>query len=202
MHPFHAARTSTGRYGTSLTRQSRHVFKSRFSNQITLFATSTTKSTTCRVWQYPASNESDAKNRGVLFLRDEEKATEWKAQTKRRDEISNLSTASRQAISHFLPAKYPTSVASGYFKFAAYSFTASIAGSASMVLSTQTLLLAVGVIGSHAQAGIMAGAFNWVMKDFVGQVGGVLFASQMGKTRAFDSDPKYVVVFASGQQYS
>lgn len=63
-----------------------------------------------------------------------------------------------------------------------------------MVLSTQTLLLAVGVIGSNAQkAGIMAGALNWVMKDFAGQLGGVLFASQMGKTRAFDADPKYVL---------
>ena len=60
-----------------------------------------------------------------------------------------------------------------------------------MVLSTQTLLLAVGVVGSNTQhAGIMAGAFNWVMKDFVGQLGGVIFASQMGKTKAFDADPK------------
>ena len=60
-----------------------------------------------------------------------------------------------------------------------------------MVLSTQTLLLAVGVVGTNAQqASIMAGAFNWVMKDFVGQLGGVLFASQMGKTKAFDNDPK------------
>ena len=60
-----------------------------------------------------------------------------------------------------------------------------------MVLSTQTLLLAVGVVGSNTQqAGIMAGAFNWVMKDFVGQLGGVVFASQMGKTKAFDADPK------------
>lgn len=60
-----------------------------------------------------------------------------------------------------------------------------------MVLSTQTLLLAVGVVGANVQqAGIMAGAFNWVMKDFMGQLGGVVFASQMGKTRAFDTDPK------------
>ena len=60
-----------------------------------------------------------------------------------------------------------------------------------MVLSTQTLLLAVGIAGSNAkEASIMAGALNWVLKDFVGQLGGVLFASQMGKTRAFDTDPK------------
>jgi hypothetical protein len=36
----------------------------------------------------------------------------------------------------------------------------------------------------------MAGALNWVMKDFMGQLGGIVFASQMGKTKAFDNDPK------------
>jgi hypothetical protein len=79
-----------------------------------------------------------------------------------------------------------------------------------MVLSTQTLLLAVGVVGSGSgsagvaavgvggpeaaaaivAAPIMAGALNWVLKDGVGQLGGVIFASKMGQTRRFDSNPK------------
>lgn len=102
-----------------------------------------------------------------------------------------IERATEEVLSYFLPAKYPESVAQGYGRFAGFCFTASVAGSAAMVLSTQTLLLAVGVVGSNVQhAGIMAGAFNWVMKDFVGQLGGVIFASQMGKTRAFDADPK------------
>jgi hypothetical protein len=96
------------------------------------------------------------------------------------------------SLSLLLPAQYPKSVAPGYLGFVTFCFSASIAGSAAMVLSTQTLLLAVGIVGaSHAgSAGILAGALNWVMKDFVGQLGGVIFASQMGQTRAFDSDPK------------
>jgi hypothetical protein len=90
-----------------------------------------------------------------------------------------------------LPAQYPQSVAKGYFGFASFCFTASIAGSAAMVLSTQTLLFAVGIVGaSSSSAGVMAGALNWVMKDFMGQLGGIVFASQMGKTKAFDNDPK------------
>ena len=50
---------------------------------------------------------------------------------------------------------------------------------AAMVLSTQALLIAVGV-GTHSAAPL-AGALNWVMKDGIGQLGGVIFASQLGK---------------------
>jgi hypothetical protein len=111
--------------------------------------------------------------------------------TDKKQEPLSLKDHSNHAISVFLPAKYPDSVAPGYLRFASFCFTASVAGSAAMVLSTQTLLLAIGVVGSNAHhAGIMAGALNWVLKDGIGQFGGVLFASQMGKTRTFDSDPK------------
>ena len=98
-----------------------------------------------------------------------------------------------KAVRLLLPANYPHSVADGYLGFVSFCFTASIAGSASMVLSTQTLLLAVGIVGqgsSGTSAGLMAGALNWVMKDFMGQLGGIVFASKMGKTKAFDNDPK------------
>lgn len=94
-------------------------------------------------------------------------------------------------VKHFLPAQYPHSVAPGYASYAAYSFGASVAGSAAMVLSTQTLLLAVGVVGSGpGQASVLAGALNWVLKDGVGQLGGVLYASFLGRTRRFDANPK------------
>jgi hypothetical protein len=124
-----------------------------------------------------------------------DKQQTWKLQAKvsstgEKKKIS-FEDAAHDALAHLLPAQYPNSVAPGYLRFASFCFTASVAGSAAMVLSTQTLLLAVGVVGSNVQqASIMAGAFNWVMKDFVGQLGGVLFTSQMGKTRAFDTDPK------------
>ena len=82
-------------------------------------------------------------------------------------------------IHPFLPAHYPHSVCSSYASYASYCFLGSIAGSSAMVLSTQALLIAVGV-GTQSAAP-MAAALNWVMKDGVGQLGGVIFASQLGK---------------------
>lgn len=104
---------------------------------------------------------------------------------------NQLQEIPKKVISLLLPAQYPQSVARGYLGFVSFCFTASIAGSAAMVLSTQSLLLAVGIVGqSTSGGGVMAGALNWVMKDFMGQLGGIVFASQMGKTKAFDNDPK------------
>ena len=74
-----------------------------------------------------------------------------------------------------------------------------------MVLSTQTLLLAVGIFGHNSvvagvgsssviNSSILAGALNWVLKDGVGQLGGVWFASYMSRssrTSQFDASPKY-----------
>lgn len=107
---------------------------------------------------------------------------------------SDLLTAVQDnVITYFLPARYPESVAPGYARFAGCCFCASVAGSAGMVLSTQTLLLAVGVVGSTGgKASIMAGALNWVLKDGIGQLGGVWFASRMSQAGSakFDADPK------------
>lgn len=144
-----------------------------------------------RVWNFPSSDGDDEKRRGNLYSMEEQSSLWVPKVTEYNKEKMSFVDAFRDAVSHFLPAQYPSSVAPGYMRFASFCFTASVAGSAAMVLSTQTLLLAVGVVGSNAQqASIMAGAFNWVMKDFVGQLGGVIFASKMGKTRAFDADPK------------
>ena len=96
--------------------------------------------------------------------------------------IKNIDISNIQSIPfihHFLPANYPYSVCSSYTTYASYCFAGSIAGSAAMVLSTQALLLAVGV--GNSAAAPMAAALNWVMKDGVGQLGGVIFASQLGK---------------------
>jgi len=82
-------------------------------------------------------------------------------------------------IHHFLPARYPYSVCPSYGRYVSYCFMGSVAGSSAMVLSTQALLIAVGV-GTHSAAPL-AGALNWVMKDGIGQLGGVIFASQLGK---------------------
>lgn len=91
----------------------------------------------------------------------------------------------------FLPTDYPHSVDKCYKEFASYCFLGSICGSAAMVLSTQTLLIAVGV--GSASAAPVAGALNWVLKDGIGQLGGVLFAAKITSNSSgntIDSDPK------------
>ncbi len=54
-----------------------------------------------------------------------------------------------------------------------------------MVLSTQSLLYAVGLGAGSIPT---AAALNWVLKDGLGQLGGVLFASAVNNR--FDADPK------------
>ncbi|OQS07661.1 hypothetical protein THRCLA_20095, partial [Thraustotheca clavata] len=68
---------------------------------------------------------------------------------------------------------------------AKWQFVGSVAGTASGVLSMQSLLYAIGL---QSGAIPMAAALNWVIKDGLGQFGGVLFASLVN--HRFDSDPK------------
>jgi Vitamin B6 photo-protection and homoeostasis len=113
---------------------------------------------------------------------------------------------------HFVPTHYPQSVQQpGYTQYALYTFMASIAGSASMVFSTQILLSTMmmntttttmssttpttavataATTSSITATAATAGALNWVLKDGIGQLGGIMVASQMGQYRAFDNNPK------------
>jgi hypothetical protein len=61
-----------------------------------------------------------------------------------------------------------------------------------MVLSTQSLLIALGIGSSTnaASTSVMAGAINWILKDGIGQLGGVLFASKLSSVRELDVNPK------------
>jgi hypothetical protein len=105
-------------------------------------------------------------------------------------------------IIHFVPAYYPISVQQpGYTNYAIYSFIASIAGSASMVLSTQillsTMMTTTSVAANAATTAATAGAFNWVLKDGIGQLGGIVVASRMGHSHAFDTNPKRYRMYAA-----
>lgn len=55
--------------------------------------------------------------------------------------------------------------------------TGSLVGSANGVLSTQALLYAMGL---GAGAIPLAAALNWIIKDGVGQIGGIVFARYVG----------------------
>ena len=90
------------------------------------------------------------------------------------------------AIHHFLPRGYASgSVPLNYFDYTRWSIAAAVASSAAMVLSTQSLLYAIGLGAGSIPT---AAALNWVLKDGLGQLGGVLFASLVNNR--FDSDPK------------
>ena len=84
----------------------------------------------------------------------------------------------------FLPEHYPNSVRGSYSRFVGWNFTQMTFSSALGVLSTQQLLLALG-IGSVSTSA----ALNWIMKDGIGQLGGVLFAGTVGSR--FDGSVKH-----------
>lgn len=71
----------------------------------------------------------------------------------------------------FLPAGYPASVQPTFFTYCQWQFLHMATGSAAGVLSMQALLYAAGL---GAGAVPLAAAINWVLKDGLGQLGGVL----------------------------
>lgn len=81
----------------------------------------------------------------------------------------------RRPLAPFLPAGYPQSVMDGYPPYAALQFAGFVCSSAGGVLSTRVLLTAVGV--GDAAAAPLAAAANWAVKDGLGMLGGVAFAS-------------------------
>lgn len=85
----------------------------------------------------------------------------------------------------FLPKDAKTSVSKDYFPYAQWYFVGSIASAASGVLSMQSLLYAIGLGAGSIPT---AAAVNWVLKDGLGQFGGVMFASIVNNK--YDADPK------------
>eukprot|EP00051_Salpingoeca_urceolata_P013039 m.163046 g.163046 ORF g.163046 m.163046 type:complete len:646 (+) comp17679_c2_seq5:190-2127(+) len=85
----------------------------------------------------------------------------------------------------FLPEGFPHSVRAGFAGYCGWQFLQIVCGTAGSVLSTQAMLFALG-LGSGAVP--LAAAINWVLKDGLGQFGGMLYAAIVG-TR-FDEDPK------------
>lgn len=98
----------------------------------------------------------------------------------------SISRKTHNIIQQLLPFGYPHSVKSGYGRFALFHMLSSIMGTVCGVLSMQSLFHAVG-IGSNTTLPLAA-AVNWILKDGLGQLGGVLFASYVNSR--FDADPK------------
>ena len=84
------------------------------------------------------------------------------------------------------PKDYPYSVGPGYKKYAVGQAIALCLSTAGCVLSTKALLVAIGIGASSAAP--LAGTLNWVIKDGLGQFGGVVFAGLVNNK--FDENPK------------
>ena len=105
---------------------------------------------------------------------------------------AGASRIARSAASQFLPKGFPSSVGPDYLRYSAWTATHMAIGSAAGVLSTQSLLLAVGV--GQATAAPLAASLNWVLKDGLGQLAAVGAAAAISDR--FDADPKRWRVFA------
>lgn len=101
--------------------------------------------------------------------------------------------SSARVASYFLPKGYPTSVSPGYDAFSQGQMAAMVLSTACGVLSMQSMLMAIGVGAAGSLP--LAATLNWVVKDGLGQLGGVIFAGLVNNQ--FDADPKKWRMIAS-----
>lgn len=86
----------------------------------------------------------------------------------------------------FLPKDYPLSVTKEYLPYTIYNFFNSTLSTIIGTLSMQALLQALGASQSISIA--LSATTNWIIKDGVGLLGGVIYASSVSDK--FDSHPK------------
>jgi hypothetical protein len=89
--------------------------------------------------------------------------------------------------SAILPERHQLSVQSYYYPFVAWNFVQMTLGAAAGVLATQSVLYGLG-LSSHTQGLVLSGTLNWIIKDGLGQFGGIWIVSWLGGR--FDIDAK------------
>ena len=85
-----------------------------------------------------------------------------------------------------LPVGYPESATDNYSLFVRYNLVQVSLISITRILSTQAMLLAVGI--GQPGALPMAAVINWLLKDGLGHLGSILVGTKINTK--FDSDPK------------
>ena len=104
--------------------------------------------------------------------------------------VSQIREGSKTLVQRtFFPDGGREAVAADYWGFSYWTFVKSAISASTSVLGTQGLLRAVGVGASAAVAS--SAAINWVLKDGLGRIGCMLFASVIGNK--FDDDAKFFV---------
>jgi hypothetical protein len=96
--------------------------------------------------------------------------------------LARLVDKSREVLKRtVLPEGYPHSVHENFVAFNVWNFLQSVAGSANGVLATQCLLVGLGMSGGGGHGTIaLAATVNWILKDGLGQLGGILFVARYG----------------------
>ena len=103
-----------------------------------------------------------------------------------KDTLSVMKNPSERLLNFLLPKNYKDSVEQEYVSFAKWAIVSSFFMTLCGVLSMQSLLIAVGIGASTAIP--MAAALNWILKDGLGQLGGMLCASFINSK--FDAHPR------------
>ena len=92
------------------------------------------------------------------------------------------------SIRPFLSSAFlPEGVNDSYFNYMRWRFLQRFVNANLHVIGTQSLLLGLGLKSQSSSLGVSA-ALNWVLKDALGKIARMLWASRMG--RRFDSDAK------------
>ena len=104
----------------------------------------------------------------------EERKVQRSASGTQRIKVRALNSVRRA----FLPAGYPRGFKKGYFEFSLYTTLTNGTATLMSMLSTQAMFLALG--SSATQATLAASALSWVLKDGIGQFGGIMFSSAFG----------------------
>jgi hypothetical protein len=97
----------------------------------------------------------------------------------------NIKQSLQNMFNFLLPKGYPSSIEPGYAQYAGLQSLGYIFSTAGGVMSTQSLLLALGLSDGVIP---MAATLNWIIKDGLGQFGGIFFASFVNNQ--FDQHPK------------
>lgn len=82
----------------------------------------------------------------------------------------------------------PAGITENYFAFIRWRIIQRFVNANLHVFGTQSLLLGLGIKSTSSHLGALSAALNWVLKDALGKIVRMLWASQMG--RRFDSDAK------------
>lgn len=105
--------------------------------------------------------------------------------------------ARRSSLARFITTKIlprlslaflPSGVTNDYYRFVRWRILQRFVNANLNVFGTQSLLLALRIKSSASQLGALSAALNWVLKDALGKIVRMLWASRMG--RRFDSDAK------------